>query len=238
MAVREALSVIIFAYNEGDNIRPVLSELLEWLAEHEPDAEVVFVNDGSSDHTLEVAGEVLSAWPRHQLLSHEMNRGIGASIKTAVTSASGAWLSFLPADGQVPPASLGMLRNEQQRSRADVVFSVYDNRDDGVHRKVLSWGVRALIRGVHGVRLRSDGPYLFQKRHFVPAELPPDTFFLNFEFPIRALRCGLRSAEVTIPCRARLSGSSKSAGLKRVVGVARDLIHLRLRAPRDDWAAR
>jgi hypothetical protein len=82
------------------------------------------------------------------------------------------------------------------------------------------------------VRLRSDGPYLFRRALFVPAELPPDTFFLNFEFPIRVLRAGLRVSTATVPCRPRRAGVSKSTGLRRVAGVARDLVALRLRAAR------
>lgn len=238
MTTSRQLSLIIFAFNEGDNIRPVLAELMRWLSVHESEAEIIFVDDGSSDHTEEVAREVLAPWSKHRLISHERNRGIGASLKSGVTVARGAWITFLPADGQVPPSAVGELRREQAETGADVVFSVYDDRDDGVYRKIMSWGVRALIRAVHGVRLRSDGPYLFQRRHFEPSELPPDTFFLNFEFPIRALRSGLRAGEVVVPCRSRLSGRSKSAGAKRVVGVAKELLELRMRAPQDDWTER
>jgi len=82
---------------------------------------------------------------------------------------------------------------------------------------------------VHGVRLRSDGPYLFKRNLFDPAQLKPDTFFLNFEFPIRALAAGIRTRTVTIRCRPRLAGVSKSTGLKRIWGVAKDLLDLRVR---------
>jgi len=97
----------------------------------------------------------------------------------------------------------------------------------------LSWGVRALITVVHGVRLRSDGPYLFRRALFDPTQLPPDTFFLNFEFPIRAIAAGLRVATVTVPCRPRVAGHSKSTGIARIAGVARDLVSLRARRARE-----
>lgn len=114
-----------------------------------------------------------------------------------------------------------------------MVLSVYDHRDDGLDRKLLSAGVRALITLVHGVRLRSDGPYLFRRSLFLAEQLPPDTFFLNFEFPIRALAARLRVATVTIPCRPRRAGFSKSTGIRRVLGVARDLLDLRVRRLRE-----
>jgi dolichol-phosphate mannosyltransferase len=222
------LSVIIFAFNEEANIAPVLLELREWLSANEPSAEIVFVDDGSSDRTSVEASKALSGAP-HQLLRHETNRGIGAALKTGVRAARGAWVTFLPADGQISPEAIGILRAAATRDRTEVVLSVYDHRDDGLHRKVLSAGVRALILLVHGVRMRSDGPYLFRRPRFDADQLVPDTFFLNFEFPIRMLGAGVPTTVVTIECRPRRSGHSKSTGLHRIYGVAQDLIELRVR---------
>lgn len=222
------LSVIVLAYDEADNVGPVLGELRAWLAAHEPGAEVVFVDDGSTDGTAEAAARALDGFA-HRICRHERNRGMGAAIKTGVRAARGAWVTFLPADGQIEPEAVGALRDTARDTRADVVLSVYDHRDDGLHRKVLSFGVRALIFAVHGVRMRSDGPYLFRRSLFDPDLLAPDTFFLNFEFPIRVLAAGLPTATVTIACRPRRAGHSKSTGLARIAGVAKDLVGLRLR---------
>ena len=89
---------------------------------------------------------------------------------------------------------------------------------------VLSAGVRGLIRAVHGVTMRSDGPYLFRRSLFSPRELVPDSFFLNFEFPIRAMQRRVRSSVVTIECVPRRAGQSKSAGWRTVYRVGRDLL--------------
>lgn len=226
------LSVIIFAFNEEANIAPVLLELRDWLSSNEPSAEIVFVDDGSSDGTSAEASKALAGAP-HQLIRHESNRGIGAALKTGVRAAKGTWVTFLPADGQIAPDAIGTLRDAAARDRSEVVFSVYDHRDDGLHRKILSAGVRALIFLVHGVRMQSDGPYLFRRPLFDADQLVPDTFFLNFEFPIRILGAGVPTTVVTIACRPRRSGQSKSTGLKRIVGVAQDLLELRVRRAKE-----
>jgi dolichol-phosphate mannosyltransferase len=226
------LSVIMFAFNEEANIAPVLRELRQWLAANEPSAEIVFVDDGSSDQTSAAAAETLSG-TSHQLLRHETNRGIGAALKTGVRAAKGQWVTFMPADGQIAPDAIETLRTAAAQERTEVVFSVYDHRDDGFHRKILSTGVRALILVVHGVRMRSDGPYLFRHSLFDPDRLVPDTFFLNFEFPIRMLALGVPTTVVTIECRPRHSGHSKSTGLRRIYGVAQDLLELRIRRVRE-----
>jgi dolichol-phosphate mannosyltransferase len=226
------LSVVIFAFNEEANIVPVLTELRAWLDEHEPSAEIVFVDDGSSDGTSAEAARALRGSP-HQLVRHETNRGIGAALKTGVRAAKGRWVTFLPADGQIAPDAIGKLRAAAADEAASVVFSVYDHRDDGFHRKILSAGVRGLIILVHGVRMQSDGPYLFRHELFDADALVPDTFFLNFEFPIRMLGAGVPTTVVTIECRPRRAGYSKSTGLKRIVGVAQDLLDLRVRRTKE-----
>jgi dolichol-phosphate mannosyltransferase len=228
------LSLVVFAYNEAENVPAVLGDILAWLRRRGPDDELIFVDDGSSDGTRAAAEQVLAGDRAARVVSHDRNRGIGAALKTGVRSASRPWVTFLPCDGQIPPAELDTLLAAAESGEVEVVLSVYRARDDGWHRKVLSAGVRALILGLHGVRLRSDGPYLFRRVLFDPELLAPDTFFLNFEFPIRALRGRLRVATVTIECVPRRAGVSKSTGLRRVAGVARDLVGLRFRL----WSGR
>ena len=222
------LAIVVFAYNEGENVVPVLQELCAWLDHHEPSHEVIFVDDGSRDDTAEQARRAL-AGRRAQVLSHPRNGGIGAALKTGVRGASANWVTFMPADGQIEPEAIATLRSAAAAGDVDVVFSVYDDRRDGLDRKLLSLGVRALIALVHQVVMRSDGPYLFRRTLFDPEQLVPDTFFLNFEFPIRVVSAGLPHRTVTIRCRPRRAGASKSAQLSRVVGVARDLVGLRVR---------
>lgn len=221
------LSVVVFAYNEAENVPAVLGEIAAWARDR--GAEVVFVDDGSADETLAAARATLAGTPGAQALGLGANRGIGGALKAGVASATRPWVTFLPCDGQIAPGELDALIARADEGDVDVVFSVYRDRDDGALRKALSAGVRGLIRAVHGVSMRSDGPYLFKRGLFSPRELAPDSFFLNFEFPIRAAQRGTASAVVTISCAPRRAGRSKSAGLRTVGIVARDLVGLKLR---------
>jgi glycosyltransferase involved in cell wall biosynthesis len=232
MSAAPTLSIIVFAFNEAQNVGPVLAELIAYLQAHHPDSEIVFIDDGSCDGTLEAARVALGSFPG-RLLRHDQNRGIGAALKTAVPACRAPWVTFLPADGQIEPRAISTLLAAVDSPAVDAVFSTYERRDDGLHRKLLSLGVRALILAVHGVVLRSDGPYLFRRELFRPEQLKPDTFFLNFEFPIRLLAAGRITRRVVIACRQRRAGESKSTGWKRVAGVARDLVDFRLRRLRE-----
>ena len=167
--------------------------------------------------------------PNTRLLGHASNRGIGAALKTGVGAASLPWVTFLPCDGQIAPRSLEALTARASAGGGSVVFSIYLDRDDGWDRTLFSAGIRGLIWALFQVPMRSDGPYLFRRELFDARLLVPDTFFLNFEFPIRMLRQGVPTSVVEIACLPRRSGQSKSTGLRRIAGVARDLVSLRLR---------
>lgn len=218
-------SVIVLAYNEAENLGPVLRELLEWSASNAPTLEIIVVDDGSTDDSANVARRVLGE--RGHVLRHETNLGMGAGLKTGSRAATHEWLTFMPADGQIPPSGLGELLQVAD-DEVDLVLSRYRDRDDGLARKILSMGVRTLIAIVHGVRLESEGPYLIRRRLFDPVQLKADTFFLNFEVPIRALAAGLRVTHVSMDCRPRRSGESKTAHPGRALRVGKELVGLRV----------
>lgn len=221
------LSIIIFVFNEEAALGPVLRELLHYLESVRFTWEIIFVDDGSSDRSLEIARKILPGERTH-FERHMMNRGIGAALKTGRSVAGGRYLSFLPGDGQLPPETLGRLYDA--REGADLVCSVYEaRRDDGPLRKLLSRGVRALIRLVHGVTIESDGPYLIRRELFDPEQLKADSFFLNFEVPIRASAARFTIRVVPADCRPRVGGASKTANLRTTARVAADLLHLRIR---------
>jgi glycosyltransferase involved in cell wall biosynthesis len=73
----QSISIIIPAYNEGKGIANTLAELRAMLSEYDIDAEIIIVDDGSTDDTSEIA---LQSGAR--VLRHFSNRGYGASLKT------------------------------------------------------------------------------------------------------------------------------------------------------------
>ncbi len=250
------LTVIVLVYNESSNL-PHCFRLIEAWAKLARIAgiEVLFVDDASSDASASMCERTVALWHSDpelktvlhaRLVRRTQNGGIGAALRTGVTEATGRWVSFLPADGQVSPFALTTLYRATQmpaqgpatntRDGAGkgatvapaLVLSVYSDRQDGAVRRLLSSGVRALITALYARRLRSDGPYLFRRELFDPAELVSESFFLNFEFPLRALRGGVPFSVVSVHCATRLFGNSKSAGWRTTARVAKDLAYLRL----------
>ena len=94
------LSIILPAKNEA----PGLKHLLPELRERFPAAEIVVVNDGSTDNTVEVctSNEVT-------LVTHKYSRGNGAAVKAGARAASGEIFVFMDADGQHKPEDIARL---------------------------------------------------------------------------------------------------------------------------------
>lgn len=94
------LSIILPAHNEAVNLRP----LLEKLTVQFPDAEIIVINDGSTDETVEICYSF-----GVMVATHPYSLGNGAAVKTGARVAQGETLLFMDADGQHDPADIPRL---------------------------------------------------------------------------------------------------------------------------------
>lgn len=120
------LSIIIPAYNEEQRIAPSLDKILQFLTSVPYSAEVVIVNDGSSDKTesyiLSRVEEFRSAGIDLRVLTNNPNRGKGYSVKRGVREARGQIALFTDADLSAPITEAPKLLEPIMENRADVTF--------------------------------------------------------------------------------------------------------------------
>ncbi len=226
--MRWSLSVVMFAYNEAENVGPCMDEALAFLRDHTDDYELILVDDGSSDGTADAARVVEARDPDHvQVVSYSPNRGIGGALKAGFAVARKEWVSLLPADGQVPPEGIRNLMDVVERNRAiEFVTCHFPHRfkeADNLKRKALSRGLRVVMWLATGVSRKLDGVYLLKRKHMQDVPMRSDTFFLNFELPIRVIRAGVQDGAATMHIRPRRAGESKVANGRKVVRVLKDL---------------
>jgi glycosyltransferase involved in cell wall biosynthesis len=96
------LSVVIPAFNEARRIEAPLRHLGEYCARHQPDMEILVVDDGSADQTANVVRRVSESMSNLRLIRHETNHGKGYACRTGVMQASGDWVLCMDADMIVP----------------------------------------------------------------------------------------------------------------------------------------
>jgi dolichyl-phosphate beta-glucosyltransferase len=95
-------TIVIPAYNESVRIRPTLHALLRHIREQNWDAEILVVNDGSSDDTAQIVREYGKTHPQVLLLENPGNRGKGYSVRNGMLHARGDICLFTDADLSSP----------------------------------------------------------------------------------------------------------------------------------------
>ena len=97
-----SLSIVIPAYNESARIEHALERVLACVAERHWDAEVLVVDDGSSDSTPAIVQRWMTAHPNLHLINNEGNRGKGYSVRNGLLQATGQVVMFTDADLSSP----------------------------------------------------------------------------------------------------------------------------------------
>lgn len=111
-AKKRRISIVLPAKNEAAAINTTLSAILRAM----PDAEVIVVNDGSSDDTAQIA-----AASGATVVSHPYSKGNGAAIKTGARAATGGTVVFMDADGQHDPIDIYRLLTKLEEGHDMVV---------------------------------------------------------------------------------------------------------------------
>ena len=115
-----SLSIIVPAYNEERRLPATLNTLCEYLQGRNFDrAEILVVDDGSSDSTASLTREFSVHSPTVRLLSNSVNHGKGYVVRQGLLEASGEWVLFTDADLSTPIEDLSRLEASVQASGAD-----------------------------------------------------------------------------------------------------------------------
>jgi glycosyltransferase involved in cell wall biosynthesis len=96
-----SVSIVVPAFNEEEGLARVLDGLAGWQGRG---AEIIIVDDGSTDHTAEVARQA-----GVRVIRHRSNKGYGAALKTGIRAASGEIIVTLDSDGQHDPCDIERL---------------------------------------------------------------------------------------------------------------------------------
>lgn len=203
----QAVSVVLPAFNEVDNLEGVVRRLDRVLDALAPTSEIIIVDDGSSDGTGALADELARALPRVRVLRHASNSGYGAAQRTGLGAATRDLVCLLPADGQVPPEELA--RYLDAAGEADVIVGRYRKRPDPVMRRILSRVYVLVLRVLYGVRLQNiNAPKLFRREQLAGVEIASRGGFADAEIVLQLSQQGRRFHEVYVECAPRTAGQS------------------------------
>lgn len=223
---RPRLSVVIPFYNEGENVDHLVEEVHETMAASPWPWEVVLVDDGSRDDTLDRMEAARERFGDHvTVVALQRNFGQTSATQAGIDVAAGDMVATLDGDRQNDPADILLLARRLQEEGLDLVVGWRKNRKDGfILRRLPSILANHLIGRVTGVRLHDYGcslkvyrtsvlrsVRLYGEMHrFIPA------WFAAATAPGRI-------AEEVVNHRPRVAGKSKY-GIGRTFRVLLDLL--------------
>ncbi|MET0533099.1 MAG: glycosyltransferase family 2 protein [Steroidobacter sp.] len=219
---RPRLSIIVPLYNEEESIRPLYAAIVQALGDIGCTFEMVFVDDGSKDKTVEIAREIARIDSRLRLVKFRRNYGQTPAMAAGIEHARGEILVTMDGDLQNDPADIKHLL-AQIEAGFDIVVGWRHNRQDKlVTRKIPSRIANLLIGKVTGVPIRDNGCSLKAFRADLIKSIPLYSEMHRF-IPAMASIAGPRVAQIRVRHHARRYGQSKY-GLSRIYKVLLDLM--------------
>ncbi len=203
------ISVVLPAHNEQDGIAYFHAEVLVPALETQLDApfEVVYVNDGSTDATLELLTEIADADSRVRVINLSRNFGKEVAVTAGIAQSRGGATVIMDADGQHPPALIGEFV-AWWRAGAQVVVGVrQSNQREGMMKRI---GSRSFYRLLNAISEMQTVPRSTDYR-LIDSDVRRE--FLRFTERNRITRglidwLGFRRAYVEFDAPARIAGDA------------------------------
>lgn len=133
-----SLSIVVPAYNEGARLGQSLHAIVTYLNDYAPDAELIVVDDGSSDSTANVAREELASARnlRTSVISYQSNLGKGRAVRLGLLASRGDIVLFTDADLSTPITEAPKLVDPIAQGECDLAFGsrALDRSLIGIHQ--------------------------------------------------------------------------------------------------------
>ena len=212
-ALRRDFSVIIPALNESENVPELFGELEAAFSKHDLDGEVIFVDDGSTDGTEEVARREGKRLRRFKFQRHNRNLGKTEALLTGAREAESDWLVLFDADLQHSPEEIARFLAESEKG-----YDIVCGRKKRLVSGIYNW----LSRRAFGIPIRDlNSMKLFRRSVLDDIEMRHD--WHRF-FVVLAYARGYRVTEIDIELYPRRKGESKYGGGGRVLVGMFDLL--------------
>jgi glycosyltransferase involved in cell wall biosynthesis len=220
--LNETLSILIPVYNEEGNLSLLYEKLVAALKKVGRPYEVIFVDDGSSDGTMEILLDLKDRNPNVKIISFSRNFGQTAALSAGIDSSIGDIIIPMDGDLQNDPEDILMLLQKIEEGY-DVVSGWRKGRKDPfLTRRLPSIIANKIISWIGGVYLHDYGCTLKAYRRDILKNIRLYGEMHRF-IPIYAQWIGARVSEIPVRHFSRGSGSSKY-GMSRVFKVILDLM--------------
>ncbi len=217
------VSLLIPAYNERDNIVPLLDHIAGFFNDNNiNDWEAIIIDDGSTDGTWEVLNENLHKHPNIRVIRHRKNLGVSDALLTGFLESRGKYLVYFPADLQFHLDDVLLMVKKAESDGFDIVLGKkigkYEKKFVSyVYNRLSSWLFNLPVSDLNSIKVMSRE---------VLEWIPIRKDWHRFIVPL-AYNEGFTVTEIDVTLYPRVHGSSKFKGLGRVLVGFLDLISVK-----------
>lgn len=222
-----SLSIFFPFWNEQENIEAVIKKAIIVAGKVAEKWEIIMVDDGSSDKTLEIAKKLATNDPRLVVMSHTKNRGYGAALKTGLSAAKYDLIVFNDGDGQFD--LLEVERFFEKMGNADMVIGYRKRRVDSPLRHVLMNMLKVWDLVLFGFTYKDiDCGFKLFRREALNKILPLESegAMITTEILARAKKAHLKIAQVEVNHYPRLYGNQSGGNPRVIIRAVRESLFL------------
>jgi len=222
------LSIVLPCYNEEGNIAACVNDVAQFIADAKLDAEIIVVNDGSKDRSLEVLRGLEKEVPNLRIVNHEKNGGYGIAVRSGCDAAAGEWIAFMDSDLQFKAKDFSLLLPYVDSH--SFITGRREHRADSFVRNTFGKILGAMNFVVLGLWVRdvNCGMKMFKKSVW-PSIRPTygvEKLF-NTEMFLHLKQLGIPWMTVNVPHYPRTVGNPTGGSVRVIIRMFKELVGLR-----------
>ncbi len=223
--MKPSISIFFPCYNDAGTISAMVIRALQTVREITDDYEVIVVNDGSQDDSLQILGELKCVLPpTFRLVNHEKNTGYGGALRAGFAAARKDWVFYTDGDAQYDVRELKLLA-EKISDDVDLINGWKIKRRDPGHRIIIGLAYQYFVKLLFGLKLKDvDCDFRLMRRAiFDVVQLESTDGSITFEMMKKTQDAGYRLTEVPVHHFYRQYGTSQFFNLRRIVHALTEL---------------
>lgn len=224
---KPSISAFFPAYNDGGTIGSLVVTTLKTLEELSDDYEVLVIENGSTDYTVQVLEELAEQFPHFRFLAHREALGYGGALRKGFQECKKDLIFYTDGDAQYDPGEIKLLL-PAMTDTIDIVNGYKIDRSDPLHRIIIGRVYHHVVKFLFGFKLRDvDCDFrLIRRDVFDSIELESDSGTICLELVKKLQDAGFRFAEVPVNHYHRTYGQSQFFNFPRLWRTGVQLIGL------------